>query len=166
MTREPALAEDLTQDIFLHLSRKIHLFKGAAAFRTWLHSITVNIVLMYFRHHKRSAVSLDNEKMAPITAGLSDNASGLDIDTRISLGEALLCLPPQRRRVLVLHDMEGYRHKDISQLLGITPGASRCQLHHARSKLRAGLAQGLASPIRRPCSLSVQSSSPSLQTPP
>jgi RNA polymerase sigma-70 factor, ECF subfamily len=147
MTRQPALAEDLTQDVFLHLGRKIHLYRGAAKFRSWLHRITVNMVAMYFRRHKQVDVSLDNDNTAFVTFALPAPSGGLDLDTRILLTEALSCLPAHRRRVLLLHDLEGYRHKEISTLLGITQGASRCQLHHARLKLRAKL--GVKSQAKR-----------------
>ena len=139
MTRQPTLAEDLTQDVFLHVGRKIQLFKGAAAFRSWLHRITVNLVVMYFRRHKRVDVSLDDENAPSVAFLLPNHSSGRDLEARIWLGEALSCLPPQSRRVLLLHDIEGYDHKHISHFLGITPGASRSQLYHARLKLRAGL---------------------------
>lgn len=66
MTRQPSLAEDLTQDVFLHLGRKIHLYRGAAQFRSWLHRITVNMVAMYFRRHKRVDLSLENESASSI----------------------------------------------------------------------------------------------------
>jgi len=139
MTRQQALAEDLTQDVFLHIGRKIHLYKGAAAFRSWLHRVTVNMVAMYFRRHKQNEFSLDNENTASLALDLPGRSSGTDLDSLVCLGEALSCLPPHRRRVLLLHDLEGYRHKEISQLLGITPGASRSRLHHARLKLRTRL---------------------------
>lgn len=152
MTRQPALAEDLTQDVFLHLGRKIHLYRGAAKFRSWLHRITVNMVAMYFRRHKQVDVSLDNENSTSVVLALPAHSEGVDLDTRISLTEALSSLPAHRRRVLLLHDLEGYRHNEISRLLGITQGASRCQLHHARLKLRAklGVKPRAKRRIRRP----------------
>lgn len=141
MTRQPALSEDLMQDVFLHIGRKIHLYRGAAQFRSWLHRITVNMVAMYFRRHKQLEVSLEleNENTSSRSFELPSHFEGLDLDNCIWLREALSHLPPQRRRVLLLHDLEGYHHKDISELLGITPGASRCQLYHARVKLRTRL---------------------------
>ena len=161
MTRQPSLAEDLTQDVFLHLGRKIHLYRGAAQFRIWLHRITVNMVAMYFRRHKRVDLSLENESASSIAFEIPNHPAGLDPDTRIWLGEALSSLPPQRRRVLLLHDLEGYHHKDISQLLGITPGASRCQLHHARVKLRIRLGiKPRAKRMTRPQPLSLRNSQP------
>ena len=159
MTRQPSLAEDLTQDVFLHLGRKIHLYRGAARFRSWLHRITVNMVAMYFRRHKRVDISLESESASSIVFEIPIHPAGLDQETRIWLGEALSFLPPQRRRVLLLHDLEGYHHKDISQLLGITPGASRCQLHHARLKLRTRLGiKPRPKRMPRPQPLNMQSS--------
>ncbi len=139
MTHEPSLAEDLTQDIFLHVWRKISSFKGDALFRTWLYRVTVNMVLLYFRRHKNVNVSLDNETLPSTELKLSESYPQPDLDTQISLRRLLSDLSPRYRSVLMLHDLEGYRHQDISNLLGITSGASRSQLHKARVKLRIAL---------------------------
>lgn len=139
MTHEPSLSEDLTQDIFLHVWRKISSFKGDALFRTWLYRVTVNMVLLYFRRHKNVNVSLDNETLPSTELKLSENYPQPDLDTQISIRRLLSDLSPRYRSVLTLHDLEGYRHQDISNLLGITSGASRSQLHKARVKLRIAL---------------------------
>ena len=139
MTRDPALAEDLCQDIFLHVWRKIASFKGDAQFRTWLYRVAVNMVLLYFRRHKAINVSLDNEVLPATELKLAESVPQPDLDEHIALRHVLGQLSPRYRRVLMLHDLHGYRHEDISQLLGITSGASRSQLHKARVKLRIAL---------------------------
>lgn len=142
MTHDAALSDDLTQDIFLQVLRKISSFKGDALFRTWLHRVTVNIVLVHFRRHKAINLSLDDETLQSTEIALAENHPPLDVDTGISLRELLAELPQTNHDVLMLHDVEGYRHQDISRLLGITSGASRSQLHKVRVKLRNAL--GLA----------------------
>lgn len=139
MTHDPSLAEDLTQDIFLHVWRKISSFKGDSQFRTWLYRVAVNMVLLYFRRHKAVNVSLDNEVLPATELKLAETVHQPDLDEHISLRRVLGQLSPRYRRVLMLHDVQGYRHEDISQLLGITSGASRSQLHKARVKLRIAL---------------------------
>jgi RNA polymerase sigma-70 factor, ECF subfamily len=139
MTHEPALAEDLTQDIFVQVLRKISSFKGDARFRTWLHRVTVNMVLIHFRRHKNLNVSLDDETMPATEIIMAGQHPHSDPDTDIAIRKLLAELPPKHQSVLRLHDIEGYRHQDISRLLGITAGASRSQLHKIRIKLRIGL---------------------------
>lgn len=140
MTHDPTLAEDLTQDIFLHVWRKIGSFKGESLFRTWLYRVSVNMVLLYFRRHKAVSVSLDDELLPATELKLAESTPQPDLDEHITLRRVLGQLAPRYRRVLMLHDLQGYRHEDISQLLGITSGASRSQLHKARLKLRIALA--------------------------
>lgn len=139
MTHDPSLAEDLTQDIFLHVWRKIASFKGTAMFRTWLYRVSVNMVLLYFRRHKMNTLSLDNDTLTSTEIKIAETAHQPDMEEHISLRRTLCALSPRYRRVLMLHDLHGYRHEDISHLLGITSGASRSQLHKARVKLRIAL---------------------------
>jgi RNA polymerase sigma-70 factor, ECF subfamily len=139
MTRDPWLAEDLMQDIFLHVWRKIGSFKGNSQFRTWLHRVSVNMVLLYFRRHKTVNISLENEALPATELKLAETVPQPDLDQHISLRRVLGQLSPRYRRVLMLHDVHGYRHEDISRLLGITSGASRSQLHKARVKIRIAL---------------------------
>ena len=139
MTRDPGLSEDLAQDVFLHIWRKIASFKGAALFRTWLYRVTVNIVLLYFRRHKNVALPLDNDTLPATELRMIEMFAHPDLEANLSLQETLGSLTPRYRSVLVLHDVHGYRHRDISQLLGITSGASRSQLHKARVKVRIAL---------------------------
>jgi len=139
MTRDPALSEDLTQDIFLHVWRKIASYKGESLFRTWLYRVSVNMVLLHFRRHKAVNVSLDNEVLPATELKLAESVPQPDLDEHIALRRVLGQLSPRYRHVLMLHDLHGYRHEDISHLLGITSGASRSQLHKARVKLRIAL---------------------------
>lgn len=139
MTREPALSEDLTQDIFVQVMRKIASYQGKARFRTWLHRVAVNIVLVHFRRHKELHLSLNDETLPSAEVMLAERVSPRDPDTDITIRELLSDLSPNNRNVLRLHDVEGYRHQDISRFLGITSGASRSQLHKVRVKLRIAL---------------------------
>lgn len=146
MTRDPALSEDLMQDIFLHVWRKISSYKGEALFRTWLYRVAINIVLLHFRRHKMVSLPLDNETLPSTELKMIENSPQPDLDEHISLHRTLNTLSPRYRSVLMLHDVHGYKHQDISQLLGITSGASRSQLHKARVKLRAAL--GMVRPLK------------------
>ena len=142
MSKDPVLAEDLTQDIFLHVWRKMATFRGQSLFRTWLYRVTINMVLLHFRKNRVGTLSLDDETLPVAETVLLSNNSPIHLDDRISLRNMLALLSPRYRRVLVLHDIEGYRHQDISHLLGITSGASRSQLHKARTKMRVALGVG------------------------
>ncbi len=139
MCKDPSLAEDLTQDIFFHVWKKMAGFKGQALFRTWLYRVTINSVLLHFRKHKIGTLPLNDETLPAAETILLNNSSQTDLDDCISLRNLLARLSPHSRKVLMLHDLEGYRHGDISRLLGITSGASRSQLHKARVKIRVAL---------------------------
>jgi len=138
MTRNVSEAEDLTQDVFLQLYRKLKTFRGESAFTTWLHRLTMNVVLMHFR---KTAVRPDQRSdLAPEQFEIGGRGAGSEssvILNRIYLEEALRQLSPGYRAVLILHDVEGYEHNQISELLGCAVGTSKSQLHKARRKLRA-----------------------------
>jgi RNA polymerase sigma-70 factor (ECF subfamily) len=142
MCKDPVLAEDLTQDIFLHVWKKMATFKGQSLFRTWLYRVTINMVLLHFRKNRVGTLSLDDETLPVVETVLLSGSSPIHLDDRISLRNTMSLLSPRYRRVLVLHDVAGYRHQDISHLLGITSGASRSQLHKARTKMRLALGTG------------------------
>jgi RNA polymerase sigma-70 factor (ECF subfamily) len=146
MTHEPALSEDLTQDIFLQVLRKINSYKEKAQFRTWLHRVAVNMVLVHFRRHREMNVSLNDQTLPATEVIMAERRSHVDPDTDIALRELLSDLSPNNQNVLMLHDLEGYRHEDISRLLGITSGASRSLLSKVRLRLRIAL--GVAAPAR------------------
>ena len=141
MTGNTAEAEDLTQEAFLQLYRKIASFRGESAFSTWLHRLAVNVVLMRLRKKGLPQVSLE-ETLEPQQEGgprkdigTRDNVLAGSID-RISLERAIEGLPPGYRMVFVLHDIEGYEHNEIAEMLGCSIGNSKSQLHKARMKLR------------------------------
>ena len=140
MTGDTAEAEDLSQDAFLQLFRKISTFRGESAFSTWLHRMVVNVVLMHLRKKGLQQVSLDEVDTSqdePVKREYGDDDKRLlhSID-RITLSRAIEGLPPGYRAVLVLHDIEGYEHNEIAQILSCSVGNSKSQLHKARLKLR------------------------------
>jgi RNA polymerase sigma-70 factor, ECF subfamily len=141
MTGNHAQAEDLTQEVFLQLYRKIASFRGESAFSTWLHRLAVNIVLMKLCKKGLAEVSLEQtlepqQDYGPTKdIGTRDNLLHGAID-RISLERALGGLPPGYRIIFVLHDIEGFGHNEIGTILGCSIGNSKSQLHRARMKLR------------------------------
>jgi RNA polymerase sigma-70 factor, ECF subfamily len=137
MTHNVSEAEDLTQEAFIQLFRKIGSFRGDSAFTTWLHRLTVNQVLMHFRKRsvKLERTTEEGETPVQIVHG-SENPNKMPVLDRISLDRAIAKLPPGYRSVFVLHDVEGHEHEDISRMLGVAVGTSKSQLHKARMKLR------------------------------
>jgi RNA polymerase sigma-70 factor (ECF subfamily) len=141
MTGNTAEAEDLTQEAFLQLFRKIATFRGESAFSTWLHRLAVNVVLMRLRKKGLPEVSLE-ETLEPQQEdgprkeiGTRDNALAGSID-RINLERAIENLPPGYRIIFVLHDVEGFEHNEIAEMMGCSVGNSKSQLHKARMRLR------------------------------
>lgn len=141
MTGNQADAEDLTQESFVSVLRRVGSFRGEAAFTTWLYRLVVNQVNMHFRHRKskRETQTSDSEipEHGPRRAGRSDSAEPL-ID-RLAIEKAVRMLPPGYRAAFILHDVEGYKHEEAAQLSGHTAGTSKSQLHKARASLRAML---------------------------
>jgi RNA polymerase sigma-70 factor (ECF subfamily) len=148
MTNNAAEAEDLTQDAFLQVFRKIASFRGDSAFSTWLHRISVNTVLMHFRKKSLCQVSLDepysNEDGAKVRRefGTRDNDLAGCVD-RIALARAMKDLPPGYRTIFLLHEVEGYEHKEIAEMLGCSVGNSKSQLHKAKLRIRELLARSV-----------------------
>lgn len=142
MTRNPSTAEDLTQNAFLQLFRKINSFRGDSAFSTWLHRIAVNVVLMSFRKKTLPEVSLDGTDDSnedgdrPIEVGSKDRSLEGRID-RLNLEGAIAQLPPGYREMFILHDVMGYEHQEIAAMLRCSVGNSKSQLSKARSRLRS-----------------------------
>ena len=135
-------AEDLTQEVFLLLLRKIHTFRGDSAFSTWLHRLTVNLVLMHLRKKPLPVVSIEanpdtdeNTGSLTIDVGAPDLLLEGSID-RINLERCIEQLPAGYRTMFVLHDIEGYEHNEIAEILGRSIGVSKSQLHKARLRLR------------------------------
>jgi RNA polymerase sigma-70 factor (ECF subfamily) len=148
-------AEDLTQEAFLQLYRKIETFRGDSAFSTWLHRLTVNVILMHVRKNAIVGVSLEEileptgEEGAKKDFGSHDQNLAGYID-RVILERAVESLPPGYRSVFVLHDNEGYDHSEIAGMLGCSIGNSKSQLHKARMRLRDLLNVTCAEKSRRP----------------
>ncbi|MGH9704352.1 MAG: RNA polymerase sigma factor [Candidatus Acidiferrales bacterium] len=142
MVSNTAEAEDLTQEAFLQLFRKIATFRGESAFSTWLHRLAVNVVLMRLRKKKVSESSLeevtepDEESGGPRRDfGAPDLRLSGSID-RVNLQRAIDELPPGYKQVFVLHDMQGYEHNEIADIMQCSIGNSKSQLHKARMRLR------------------------------
>jgi len=137
MTRSVSEAEDLTQDVFVQLFRKLNTFRGDASFATWLHRLTVNEVLMHFRKPavRKERTTEDGTTPTRVVGG-TENPFRMSLVDRISLDEAIRQLSPGYRAVFILHDVEGYEHQQIGQMLGCAIGTSKSQLHKARMKLR------------------------------
>ncbi len=137
MTSSQTEAEDLTQEVFIQLFRKIGSFRGESAFSTWLHRLTVNQVLMHFRRRsvKNERTSEDGEIPEQIVPG-TENQARMPVLDRIGLTKAVSELPPGYRNVFLLHDVEGYEHEEVARILKISVGTSKSQLHKARLKLR------------------------------
>ena len=135
-------AEDLTQEVFLQVFRKIGSFRGDSAFTTWLHRLTVNQVLMHFRKRgvKLEHTSEEGDFSSIVETPLQSTRRISMVD-RIALERAISELPPGYRTVFVLHDVEGYEHEEIATTLGVTVGTSKSQLHKARMRLRELLAK-------------------------
>jgi RNA polymerase sigma-70 factor (ECF subfamily) len=142
MVGDAVEAEDLTQEAFLQLFRKIHTFRGESAFSSWLHRLTANIVLMRFRKKRPATVSLD-EMVRPddekerhaFETGVPDlRLTGLF--DRVNLHAALAQLPEGYKSMFLLHDVHGYEHNEIATMLGCSVGNSKSQLHKARKRLR------------------------------
>lgn len=137
MTHNPADAEDLTQEVFILLSRKIGSFRGESQFTTWLHRLTINHVLMHFRRGStrlaESPEDVEAESVAANTRRYSAQPQVLDY---IALDAAMSLLPPGYRSVFVLYDVEGYTHEEVAGIRGCSVGTSKSQLHKARTRLR------------------------------
>ena len=141
MTRDASEAEDLTQEVFVHLFRTLGSFRGESAFTTWLHRLTVNHVLMHFRKRKVRTVRTSEDGEPPAPALGSRDRKRTNILDRILLSEVIAKLPDGYREALVLHDIEGFEHKEIAEMKGRADGTSKSQLHKARRMLRALITQ-------------------------
>jgi len=147
-------AEDLTQEAFLLLFRKIHTFRGEAKFSTWLHRLTINLALMRLRKKRHPEVSLDatlersEEDPRPLTelGGPDLRLSGV-LD-HINLRRAIDQLPEGYKEMFILHDVEGYEHQEIAEILGCSAGNSKSQLYKARLRLRDLLQEAFRSRAR------------------
>jgi RNA polymerase sigma factor (sigma-70 family) len=141
MCGDRAQAEELTQDVFVRAWEKLPGFRGESAFSTWLHRVAVNVVL-----NDRKTASRERSRAAPDAgedegdpeAIFGGKAPPSHVD-RMDLEAAIAKLPPGARKVFVLHDVEGYKHEEIAEMLGVTTGGTKAQLHRARMLLREAL---------------------------
>jgi RNA polymerase sigma-70 factor (ECF subfamily) len=142
MTNNEADAEDLTQEVFLQVFRRIHTFRGKSAFSTWFPRVSVNIVWMSLRKRKLVEIPLEtdgeHEKVSgarhPVPGGPDPSLTGLF--DRENLERALRQMPSGYKRMLVLHDVFGYEHNEIAAALKCSAGNSKSQLHRARPRMR------------------------------
>jgi RNA polymerase sigma-70 factor, ECF subfamily len=142
MIGDPVEAEDLTQEAFLQLFRKIHTFRGESAFSSWLHRLTANIVLMRFRKKRLVPSSLDEmatpdgEKDRPALEIGAPDLRLVGVFDRLNLHAAIEQLPEGYKSMFLLHDVHGYEHHEIARMLGCSIGNSKSQLFKARKRLR------------------------------
>lgn len=145
IVRDFSLAEDLTQDIFLQVHRKIASFRGDAGFTSWLHRLAVNTVLMHLRKHTLPVVSIDNlattgdEMRSERCFGTRDLAQAGAVD-RLAINHAVARLRPGYRTIFLLHDVQGFDHGEIASMLKCSRGSTKSKLHKARKVLRGDLA--------------------------
>ncbi len=134
MCGDPGRAEELTQDVFVRAWEKMGTFQGNSAFSTWLHRLAVNVVLGDRRSEKvrvgKVMTTDDLEAFETPSQRPSDPGDGIDLE------RAIAALPPGARAVLVLHDVEGYKHEEIAAMQGTAVGTCKAQLHRARKLLR------------------------------
>jgi RNA polymerase sigma-70 factor (ECF subfamily) len=142
MVGNPTEAEDLTQEAFLRVFRKIQTFRGESAFSTWLHRLVLNVVLMQLRKKKLAWASLDEmtepdeERAVPRREVGRPDLLLTGLIDRVNLERAVEQLSPAQKMVFVLHDMHGYKHHEIAEMMDSSVGTSKGQLHRARTRLR------------------------------
>jgi RNA polymerase sigma-70 factor (ECF subfamily) len=147
-------AEDLTQEAFLQLFRKIHTFRNEAKFSTWLYRLTTNLALMRLRKKRHPEVSLDatleseEEDTRPVVEPGGPDLRLSGVVDRVNLSKAIAQLPDGYREMFILHDVEGYEHHEIAKILGCSAGNSKSQLYKARLRLRELLQEELRSNAR------------------
>jgi RNA polymerase sigma-70 factor (ECF subfamily) len=131
-------AERLTQDAFVRAWQKLGSYRGESAFSSWLHRLAVNVVLAEARGDRRRTARVENVASPD---ALETGGAAPDPDAAMDLERAIATLPKGARAVLVLHDIEGYRHEEIAAMLGTAIGTTKAQLHRARRLLRERLAR-------------------------
>jgi RNA polymerase sigma-70 factor (ECF subfamily) len=154
MLKNDSEAEDLTQEAFLLLFRKIHTFRGEARFSTWLHRLAFNLVLMRFRKTRHPETSLDATLEFDEEDSVSLNEFGgpdlrlSGVIDRVNLSKAIEKLPDGYKEMFILHDVEGYEHHEIAEILGCSIGNCKSQLYKARRRLRELLQEALRNRAR------------------
>ena len=136
----PDSADELTQDVFVRVWQKLGTFRGESAFGTWLHRLAVNVVI-----EKRRSFAIHRERMSDDPAALDAvTVAPARADLTVDFEAAIERLPAGAREIFVMHDVEGYKHREIAALLDITSGTSKRQLHRARMLMRKHLGGGQA----------------------
>lgn len=147
---DPTEAEDLTQEAFLLVFRKIHTFRGASAFSTWLHRLAVNVAYMHLRRRRLPSTSLNEPaNSSERNQGHTAEVGGPDVMLegfidRVHLERALAALTDASKTVFVLHDVHGFKHREIAKIMRCSVESSKGQLHRARVRLRHLLRQRLS----------------------
>lgn len=136
MCGDRAHAEELAQDAFVRAWERLPQFRGDSAFSTWLHRLTVNVVLESQRTERRNRARTESEDVIDAAQPITRREFHAE---KMDLAVAIAALPPGARAVFALHDVEGYRHEEIAEMLDITSGGSKAQLHRARRLLREAL---------------------------
>jgi RNA polymerase sigma-70 factor, ECF subfamily len=141
MIRNPAEAEDLTQQAFLQLFRKIGTFRGESGLSTWLHRVTVNLVLMHLRRKRLTEIPIEDpdrpdSDQEDVREQCRSDSSMFRAVERLNLKRAISKLPPGYKRQVLLYDVLGYQHSEVARHLGCSIGSSKSQLHKARKRLR------------------------------
>jgi RNA polymerase sigma-70 factor (ECF subfamily) len=126
------MADEVTQDVFVRAWQKLGLFRGESTFGTWLHRVAINVMLAKRADLAKQRGRFTNDELALDVAP----ARAASHETRMDFEAALETLPHGAKEVFVLHDIEGYKHEEIAELLGVTAGTSKSQLHRARMALR------------------------------
>jgi len=139
MTADPVRAEEHMQEAFVKAWKSLHRFEGRSAFGSWLHRLAVNVVLDAKRAEKRRAGEPWPGPDESDEGSLPLSAAAVDHETRLDLERAIAALPPGARTAFVLHDIEGYRHREIAEMTGTAEGTWKAQLHRARRLLREAL---------------------------
>jgi len=130
-------ADEVTQDIFVRTWQKLGTFRGDSAFTTWLHRLALNVVI-----ERRRSFAVQRERMSTDPSALDQvTVPPVRADLRVDFEQAIAQLPPGAREIFVLHDVEGYKHREIADLLEITSGTSKRQLHRARMLIRHQLGE-------------------------
>ena len=137
MARDRSEAEELTQETFIRVGERLGSFRGESAFSTWLHRVTVNVVVAELRRRGRWRERFTTQDATEVGVAQPAFSAGGDLD----LERAIAALSPQARLVFVLHDVEGYKHGEIAELTGLAVGTSKAHLHRARLLLREELSR-------------------------
>jgi RNA polymerase sigma-70 factor (ECF subfamily) len=165
MLRDPIEAEDAAQDVFLRVLLKLHTFRGESALSSWLYRLTTNIVLMRFRKNNQEQPSrrmfLDDDSEPGSQISKPDLYLSAAAD-RVDLQAAIDLLPGGTRAVFVLHEIQGYAHKEIAERFGYSIGNSKSQLYKARRRLRKLLINNPQKPLLRPAKLKPSSQAASV----